>query len=390
MIIINSKRKDKLEAGVGVKGRAAVFKTKSLVDGPSLVTQDGDLILESASGKKKTARHFTPLRSSGWQHPWSTSVDYYDIKSGKLLNSKGEAISGWGARIKPGFVNGIDPIVRAAAPLDLGLDPTKPQRTPEQRMRAVLRDSPGLADNPLIPCFPQIAKKTNEIPKQLRDMGAVGLDKPIKASGSGLNTTYSIQGNLEGISNERYVAIQYFHIAVARPSFKMEVDIGQMNLILGQGIGYNVGYDTRAMDLFGVRARLNGGLPEKKPEPTFEERLQGGYGDDGQDFFMVSAVYWLSQEAKDVKKSAKDGKPELDSTWVPFVRHFCFWNLEYRTKMEFPRNLPRSGVDPFLAWFVGRFTIAPMATMAAMASEENRVLAAAFNNALPKGYFWTI
>lgn len=382
MIILKRKRKDSIEAGVGVQGRAAVFKNK--YSGPAFVTDDNTQILESRLGKN--SRSYVPLKSSGWRHPWHTSVDYYDSSSGVLKNSEGKAISGWGAVINAGFVSGIDPVARACPPIDVGIDAKKPQKTPEQKIKAKLLTQPGLADEPLIACNPEVAKKDYEIPKQFKDLGATGTEQKATARGEGLNTQIQVQGVLGSSGSQRYVAIQYFYVSVARPTFKLDVNFSTFNPILGQGIAYNATYDNKALDLYGTRARLNLGLPPRDEPPSFEQRLNGQYGDSGQDHHLISAIYWLSQENAPVPHK----KTVIGPDWIPFVRHFCFWNLEYMPRMEIPKKPPSMGVDLATAAFVGRYTIAPMATLAAQASEENRILSAAFNQTLPKGYYWTI
>lgn len=391
MIVLRAKPRDRIEAGVNVRGVSVKYQKKTA--SPAFVTSEGNPIYETVS---KNSRAYVPGRSIGWQHPWKTTVDYYG-KDGALRDINGNKIKGWGCRIKAGFVAGIDPIVRGAPDNDYGLNPEMPTTTAAQRMRAKIKEKPGLAENPLIPCIsPQLLEKDSEIPVQLRDMGATGTKQSNTSTrGSALkgSATTTAQGVVGERSGNRYVAVQHFHIAVARPTHSLNVNFGTLNLVMGTGISYEVGFNSQTMDLFGVRARLNHGMPEKAAPPSLEERLSGSYQDPGEDYFPISSIYWLSPEDEEGGGLKKDGRgtPILDSAWTPFIRHYAFWNLDYRMKIEVPKQNPAAGIlDPFLAMFIGRYTFAPAATLAAQESETNRIMAAVLNRTLPAGRFWTI
>ncbi len=95
----------------------------------------------------------------------------------------------------------------------------------------------------------------------------------------------------------------------------------------GQVVDYSVVYDTTALDRMGTRARLmQAPLMPAVKKPTFLERLNGTYEDDGEDRKLISTVYLLSPP------NQLEGEP--DETWTPYVKHAAFWNLAYH-----PRNL---------------------------------------------------
>jgi hypothetical protein len=395
MIFKKNKLKDSLEAGAGVRGRAAAFgKSRKRVDGGAFMTESG-AVLEFRSGKRGECRSYMPSRSVEWEHPWKTTLTYYEKSSGLLKNFKGEVIEGWGARVKPGFVAGLDPIVTAAPDIDVGEDRGAPPRAGGRGVNAVsrreaLKEKPGLADRPIIPlAVTPVIKKTAQIPQQLRDLGAVGEDPDISVTGSAVrgNISATTQGVIGQEAGGRLVASTGLHIAVARPSFTLDVDYG--GFPLSGPIQYNINYGGQSLNVFGPRPRLNTGLPEKRPEPSFQDRLNGAYEDDGMDYFVICEIFFLSPEAAGIPRGRLGGAI-VDHSWQPFVRHCCFWNLEYRLKLETPKNVPQLDVTTWALPILGRYTMAPIATANAAESEFNRIMAAALQRNSPKGIFWTV
>ena len=51
-----------------------------------------------------------PPEDLPWEHPWKTRLKYYE----KLKMFDGTEFSGFGAKVSPGFVNGLDPVAVAA------------------------------------------------------------------------------------------------------------------------------------------------------------------------------------------------------------------------------------------------------------------------------------
>jgi hypothetical protein len=309
-------------------------------------------------------------------HPWYTTVSWFTRESGTLKNNKGEVIEGFAAVVNPGFVNGIDPVCPGSQKIKVGEEETSSDLLSGGDKKDVLAEA-GLLDGPLIPLFNTFSLVTRKggIPAGLADLGAVHYSDGMSVSGGSIT--------LEEVpENPRYVAATGLYLQCARPTAKM--DVSTFNYPM-DSIEYNVSFDTAALDRYGIRAILGVGSPPPNQKPTIMDKLTGIYTDPGLDCWMVATIYLLSPENPEMG----DNGPKVTETWVPYVRHHTYWNLEYRWKLVVPQNKPAK-LDMSLLPITGRYTLAGQGTLAAGASELNRLVAAIFNAKNTEGRFWTI
>ncbi len=346
------------------------------------------LIPERKKEKLKKPPIKTPSALTG--HAWETGVLFKD--------------GAWHFSVAPGFVNGIDPRVPRAeeavrATAKNGTDQAiNPRYTPSGRL--IEGAEIGLLEQPVIkiedrdvgdPRVPYLREGDDDFTYEIIPpfFYAMGLRKELKIDVD-INNFDSLNINMDDVLNygsgPSIVKCDIW-LAMARATTKLSVDMPG-NLVTGQLVDYSVGYDTTRLASVGSRARLLFGprLPEDPPPPTFEERLAGSFGDIGEDKLLVSTIYWLSPATGGASfTEEKDGIPK----WTPFIKHNLFYNLCYKQRNLIPRNVTTPGLDPFLAWFVGRYTFAPAATMGAIEAEQNRILTALWNDTDGRGDFWT-
>jgi hypothetical protein len=362
------KGKNTVDSGFGVGARS--YGKKNI-----FYTHDGVQVRERKLGDRILYSLDSPQK---WVHPWYTTVAYFTKESGTLKNNRDEPIAGFAAVVNPGFVNGIDPVVPGAPKITIGQKETSSDLL-SGGDPVDIKDDAGLLDGPLIPLYGFIFVSRG-IPAALTDLGAVGGGGGISVTGrseSTMSMTIS-----EAPTNPRYVASTSIYLQCARPTHKMEV---QLPGDFTTPVQFNIMYDFAMLDLIGMRARLMvGGMPDK---PSDAQRRRGIVEDNGMDLWKIATVYLLSPEDPAVDDK---GNPVVNEAWVPYVKHHTFWNLEYRWKSIAPNNRAQIGSDLSLLPLIGRYTVAPLATKAAMDSQINEITAGLFNATVPEGRFWTI
>jgi hypothetical protein len=365
------KQKNTVDSGAGLATRS--YGAKNI-----FYARDGVQVRERKLGDRILYTAEAPGR---WIHPWYTTVGWFTKESGALKNNKGEAVAGFAAVVNPGFVNGIDPVCPGSQKIKVGekkssSDLLGGSKLGGSKTQDVLAAA-GLLDGPLIPLFDTFALITRKggIPAGLADLGAVPYTDGVSVSGEAIK--------LEEVpENPRYVASTGIYLQCARPTSKM--DVSTFNYPM-DSIEYNVSFDTAALDRYGIRAILGVGSPPPNQKPTIMDKLTGNYTDPGLDCWMVATIYLLSPENPEMG----DNGPKVTETWVPYVRHHTYWNLEYRWKLVVPQNKPAK-LDMSLLPITGRYTLAGQGMLAAGASELNRLMAAVFNAKNTQGRFWTV
>ena len=114
-MIIPIKEKDRTEifAGTGVHGvsisppsESRIFEAKNSFSG-----RNGEFEVSQFHSKEARRYLYSPKLGKDWQHPWYVDLFWSDV----LVDSLGASLPpGWGAVVKAGFVNGMDPVVNAA------------------------------------------------------------------------------------------------------------------------------------------------------------------------------------------------------------------------------------------------------------------------------------
>ena len=332
-----------------------------------------------------------PPGRSSWKHPWYTALRWYQEGEG-LKNNKGEVIEGFGASVNPGLVNGIDPVAFGAWG-----DIANVADVPSQ---GVYRRAPGLLDSPIVPlparAFTLVQRRMPEgypkvtIPLGLKELGAVEYVDDISVAGAnamgGANTTFLLN-TAQDPKLVKYCAVTWLYLRAARPSVIPKGEVDMSNAFF-DGVKYNSKFSMENLSQWGNRAQLMVGVPPINPPPK-----QGPFdqpADLGFDFLPIVEIFLLSGQEPRI---GENGKPVIDGGWIPFVRHHCFWNLEYRFDASHLGEIARvdrlqSGNPAFaLVGIIGRYTIAPIATGAALASLSNAAMAASIRSI--QGRWWT-
>ena len=367
------KPKNTVDSGAGVGTRS--YGAKNI-----FYARDGVQVRERKLGDRVL---YSAEALGRWIHPWYTTVGWFTEDSGTLKNNKGDVIEGFAAVVNPGFVNGIDPVCPGAQKVKIGEKTASTDLLGGDTKQNVLVE-PGLLDGPLVPLFLSAFKiMERAIPAGLADLGAVPYSSGATVSGGLSSGNVALQLNSGNTENPRYVAQTAIYLQCARPTHKMQVQLPN-DPLLGEPVQFNIMYDFAMLDMIGVRARLmTGGLPQK---PNMANVRRGIEEDLGMDLCKIATVYLLSPE----NPEEGDKGPIITRAWVPYVKHHTFWNLEYRWKSVQPNNRAQIGGDMSLLPIIGRYTVAPLATKAAMDSLINEVAAGLFNATVPEGRFWVI
>ena len=330
---------------------------------------------EASSGAHIRVDRFTQgqmvsVKDSGmWHHPWFTSP---------IWNPKGAGR--WECTVEPGFVEGVDPRVP-------GAEAEEAARLEEQKKGSGKNVIIGLCDRPQVP-FYEYKGVTSAIPRFFQVLGVKEHKDKVTINVAAEKITWDITNAQDTGPKERWLQQVQVYISKARATYSMDATV-QGNLVMGQIVDYTVKYDTALLEQAGSRARLlTAGKMPATYVPSLADRIAGVYGDDGEDRHLVSTVYFLSPA--DYKPPEEGKMLPPDETWTPYVQHALFWNLCCVALNLPPVNVKQSPKDPFLAWYVGRYTVAPMATEGAMEAEMQRLLVAAMNESSNQGHFWTI
>lgn len=291
-----------------------------------------------------------------WRHPWHTLLLWVGGK--------------WQFNVKPGFVNGHDPVVPGTAP-----EPTEQLPKPQEL---------GLIDVPWIPVrgTRPVGTDGSYVPPFFRKLGVKQVKMPSVTLGNfnSISVGDIMQAADDAASSRKLVAFDIF-VTMARATYKMEPTFTN-NIVLGSLLEYNVIYDTNSLTTFGTRPRLNQARKMDEPsQPDLASRLSGIVGDDGLDRLRIATGYLLAP--------AEDPSDEPDRNWTPYVEHKCFWNATHQARNAVPINLPQLSGMAGLLVLTSRYTIAPAATFAVMEAEMQRITAAVFNSTSNQGVFWT-
>jgi hypothetical protein len=121
--------------------------------------------------------------------------------------------------------------------------------------------------------------------------------------------------------------------------------------------------------------------------PTYQDILSGAYIEFPVDEIVIANVFFLSPH-----EDVRDGHDHPDGTWIPFVRHKVFWNLNYSSIIQIDNFVQ----DTSLRWFEGILSVlgAGTAYLFAVSVVEpilatQAIIQTAFNQTAVRGSFWT-
>jgi len=377
------------------------------------------------------------LSTNDFEHPWSV----YDVEwRTYTLDEDAGPTSGWTLRIKPGFVNGIDPLAfgvyatggtaafmgrgRGSALNNVGGAALEfgGGNTQATTATGANPDWYPLLQGPIIPvtgfAFRGGSGLSGRVPPFFRELGV----NPETGPGLEINTrTMTIRQNLTadatrggGGAAPRGLLRRDFFLNTARARFQPSATIIG-NLVLGQLVSYDVGFDTTELSRLGNRPRIQQGdffaMESERAEArsSLAARLaSGGPNDDPYDrqflfsFWLLepekkAPLYQDSVNVKDIGPDGPGGPPPAPdySQWTPYIEYGSgpyaggWWNFNHAPRNDLPLRFPQLSVDPGLAFLVGRYTFVPQATLGAMEAEQQRILNATLNRTSNEGKFWT-
>lgn len=267
-----------------------------------------------------------------WKHPWFTAP-LWDPAGGR-----------WVARVKPGFVNGLDPVVPGAG---------------EDGEDARLLDRPDI------------------VLGGFRHVGAAA-DDPAPRFFHLLGVPDARGRTWRGLP-PRTLRASDLILRTARAALQGNVEVVDATGTSGTIAQYRVGLDTTRVDQVGVRARI--GVTARwvpPPPPSVAERMLGIFRDETEDVTPICTVYLLAPERTD---------DAPDANWAAFVRHHLFWNLRHA-----PRNLrppePPAPIILFTGLAGGIGDAIGNQILANINDLSDRVFNA-LNNTTNEGRYWT-
>jgi hypothetical protein len=295
--------------------------------------------------------------SSQFDHPWKTTVTHEG--------------GGWAVQVKPGFVNGVAPVW---------------QRAKKDKEGNIETPAVTLLDNPLIPISESALGEGTELSKtDEKFFERMGVNLRESVSFDAANLSISIDQTQRAGAGTRTLKKAQVYLAQARPTYKLDtLIIG--NLVTGDLYETNVALDLSTIGVLGMDPLIRAGvMPTKTLAAGSMAGLSAGQPvateDDGVDYLLIATVYFISPE--------DGGDDQPGPGWQTYVKHNLFWNLFYNWKNDRPYTVPRLQLDPFLAFFVGRFTAAPAAALGALESITQSILTTAMNSKKNLGKFWS-
>ena len=307
---------------------------------PRLRAGEGARIVRSPAGMAFS------MQSSTWHHPWGTTVCWDGAQKE------------WVAVVRPGFVNGRAPVVQTTgrrmqatpsflAPVTAwdGAADIKQAATLASETETVDADTPifvPLYRNPLLPLVwgacggegvavpAYFSRRANWIATQGRDASASA--ESFAASGRQL-----VSGDI----------VLHQPRAALTSQFTFPVDLVTGSSIVTQTLSMRDAAPNDQLKLVS--------MAEYRPPESYSgtDKLLGDYEEPTWDELLLARVYLLSPP---------NATGAIDGSWIPFVRHSVFWNLNWFQPLL--RQLPSDSRIPnatasfsFLAGGAGQLVI---------------------------------
>jgi hypothetical protein len=301
---------------------------------------------------------------------------------------------GFAAVVKPGYVNGLDPVSPSSERIEVYSEEV-------EGLGSLVAQSgqPGLLDEPLIPLDgPSSWKMVGmgvSMPYRIKKyFESIGVDLSMRG--------FSLQGERQQIpqlvSNETHAGSRLpqatlartdIYVAVTRPTLRTQ----QVPISDGYGtpiFDYTVSFDNTAATTF-PRPRILVGENPKRAGGGVDSSATGaaGRGDEGVDYFGVATVYALApRDWEPPEDSSARIRP--DEAWSIFVAYEAFWNLEHRARDLQPLSFKSMTVGPIMGGLGGSL-IAPAAAAANLAlNSGNKMMSDILNSQTNEGIFWSV
>lgn len=286
--------------------------------------------------------HALKLDGGGWQHPWQTSARW---------NADEER---WEARVKAGFVNGLDPTI--------AVYDSKTKET---------RDVP--LTEPVEPWLVLSQFRTpSPVPSYFVARGVAasvapqGVDELLLGSGLAV---------ADAAPATRIVVATDIVLHQPRAASRIDVQASQAGGADGIAGRVLVSYSGGASRSYVIAVK------ELVPDPPVDlpSLIDGSKSDSGVDKRLVSTVYLLSPEG------VLEGEP--DGTWTAHVQHARFWNLGYHATGTPGAVSDDLRLDVPLAGGIAQPIIGQIL---ASVNDANSAVAQFLSARVAAGRFWTV
>ncbi len=268
-------------------------------------------------------------RSSRWVHPW------------KIMPEWNEAMDKWVFRIRPGFVNGVEPEISTLA--RLASDRTLDRIEEDTGTRPGGKDTINalITESPFIPVsgLRAIGKGANPESVSVSSGGNLRVEfEAVPEFFSQFGVTeekMEFQGNLNtGIqevqtesTGEPPALLRACDVVLYIDRLAAKLDIIRGNPLIDSfsaliTIGYGRTSEARERPWLNVMAKY---VPVIAEDPA---DILKGISDPEFDAIKIATIFFVSP------RGYSPVKP-MDETWVPFVRHDQFWNLAHA-----PQRIP--------------------------------------------------
>ncbi len=367
----------------------------------------------------------TIVQSALWQHPFKVTPVWNDkikLRGSEIAESGGRTKGAWLLYIEPGFLNG-HPCSISMWQQDIPADALVwANNYGKKSFSGKAHQSVLLTDQfrPFIKCTNVIDSRakvyqppecrqpvqSGEVPLFMRVRGAYKPD-PLDFG----DFLFNLQQNADHDAVAQYL-IRFFNaggptfviregpndglpagnrlcyradvvLQVPRPSVKQRFSTqGPLNYLFYDG------FDIALPAISDYGAKLFQ-VPIYLPPcgPTYQDILSGDYIETPVDEIVIANIFFLSPH-----EDVRGDHNHPDGTWIPFVRHKVFWNLNYSSVIQIDNFVQ----DTSLRWFEGILSVlgAGTAWLFAVSVVEpilasQAIVETAFNQTAVRGQFWT-
>jgi hypothetical protein len=378
IIVLRDKKKPKITTSGGIYSRT--------VRGVTMLYCDSGVIRERSIGGEDILYAVPP--EGEWEHPWYTRVMWSETM--KDAETGEEKPPGFAAVVKPGFVNGVDPV----SPTSERIEVYSGGQVEGLGSLVAQSGQPGLLDEPLIPLDgPSSWKRVGmgvSMPYRIKKyFESIGVDLSMRGFSLQGETLVSNETNAGNRLPQATLARTDIYVAVSRPTLKTQ----QVPISDGYGtplFDYSVGFDNATVSTF-PRPRILAGENPMRAGKALDSSATGaaGRGDEGVDYFGVATIYALSPQDWEAPEDSR-ARIRPDQSWSIFVAYETFWNLDHRIRNLQPLSFKSMTVGPIMGGLGGSL-IAPAVAAANLAlNSGNKMMSDMLNSQTNEGIFWSV
>jgi hypothetical protein len=380
IIVLRDKKKPTVSTSGGIYSR--------VVGGVTMLYCDSGVIRERSIGD--TDILYTAPPEGEWEHPWYTRVMWSETM--KDAETGEEKPPGFAAVVKPGYVNGLDPVSPSSERIEV-----YSEELDGLGNLVVQYGQPGLLDEPLIPLDgPSSWKRVGSgvaMPYRIKKyFEAIGVDvsgRGMSVQGQTLVVNETSKSMYQQMAAQSTLVKTDIYVAVTRPTLRTQ----QVPISDGYGtplVDYTVGFDNTAATTF-PRPRILVGENPMRAGQSLNSSATGaaGRGDEGVDYFGLATVYALAPKDWEAPEDSR-ARIRPDEAWSIFVAYETFWNLEHRARDLQPLSFKSMTVGPVMGGLGGSL-IAPAVAAANLAlNSGNKMMSDMLNSQTNEGIFWSV